>query len=318
MPRPPILLFPLLLSWFLPGCAAPPPAPLPVAVAAAHAPAGTRGALARVALREWEAWGRLVVTGWAPVLDNGARPAPENFPRVLSYWDAVPAEGPGVIARHRELHDSLTLALDAEWTGPAPLPDISLWAYPFWSAAFISYAMREAGVGEGDFIPAAAHSRYVDALLSRAGADPDNAAFIPHEPLDFAPRPGDLVCADRSRSPISSWTERLGEPGQFRPMHCDVVVTVRPGLLESVGGNLKDAVALRRLPADGRGRLLPAPDGEAPFFAVFENRLGLPLPGAPAASVPRAAAPVAAIPGAAELTPAGSPAPLPPPTSGAG
>ncbi len=265
------LLVPLLLL----GCAAPSP-PVAPAPAVADLPAGQRGDVARAALAEWENWDRLRLTGWAPALDADARPAPENFPRVLDYWDAVPAEGPGVIARHRALHASLTAALDADWTGPAPLPDISLWAYPFWSAAFVSHVMRAAGVGEGDFIAAAAHSRYVDALLARASADPDGAAFVPRAPEEFAPRPGDLLCADRSRAPISSWTERLAEPGQFRPMHCDVVVAGRPGAVEVVGGNVRDAVVLRRLPADAQGRVSRAPFGEAPFFAVFENRLDRP------------------------------------------
>ena len=268
------VLRPLLPLLLLLGCAAPVPLPaLPTA-----APADGREAVAQAALNEWGAWGRLVLTGWAPALDGDVRPAPGNFPRVLTYWDAVPAEGPGVIRQHAALHDSLLASLAESGVVPPPEPDISLWAYPFWSAAFVSHVMRAAGVGEGDFIPAAAHARYVDALLARAAADPDGAAFVPHAPDDHAPRPGDLLCADRSRSPILSWTDRLAEPGQFRPMHCDVVVPGGPSVVQAVGGNVRDAVALRRLPADARGRVLPAPYGESPFFVVFENRLDRPAP----------------------------------------
>ena len=66
----------------------------------------------------------------------------------------------------------------------------------------------------------------------------------------------------------------MAETGAFRPMHCDVVVSDQPGLVQAIGGNVRDAVVLRRLPADEKGRVKPAPYGEAGFFVVFENRLG--------------------------------------------
>jgi hypothetical protein len=51
-------------------------------------------------------------------------------------------------------------------------------------------------------------------------------------------------------------------------MHCDIVVSAGPGIVEAVGGNVADAVTLARWPADGEGRVL------APLLVVMENRLG--------------------------------------------
>ncbi|MFC0407984.1 DUF2272 domain-containing protein [Roseomonas elaeocarpi] len=228
------------------------------------------------AVTEWHAWGDLTVTGWAPTLDGERIPDPNNYERVLSYWEVVPG-GAAVVRQHRALHDSLMESLADSGMPPAP-PVISLWAYPFWSAAFISYVMDQAGLGEAEFPSSASHATYVDSLLARYSVDPQGAPFLPHTIDEYAPVAGDLICADRSRSPITSWTDRLSEAGQFRPMHCDVVVALKPGELQAIGGNVKDAVTMRRLPADAQGRLSQAPYGEAPFFVVFENRLSHTVP----------------------------------------
>jgi hypothetical protein len=57
-------------------------------------------------------------------------------------------------------------------------------------------------------------------------------------------------------------------------MHCDIVVRARPGSVEAIGGNVRDAVSLARFPTDASGALLPRQQGGPTWFAVFENRLG--------------------------------------------
>ena len=271
-------LLPLL--GFLSACATEPPLPRRDA---AHSPDPMRERVVQAALAEWEAWGRPVLVGWNPTLEDGEA-APGNFPRILGYWEAV-SEGPGVVRRLRALHDEMTLSLSESGVLPVPEPSISLFAYPAWSAAFVSHVMRQAGLGHSDFPAASAHARYIDTLLARAAVDPEHAAFWPQDPLAVVPQPGDLLCADRSPRPLLHWTDRLAEPGAHRPMHCDVVISAAPGLVEAVGGNVRDAVALRRFPADAEGRALQAPYGEPAFFLLLENRLGT-RPGAAPASGP--------------------------------
>ena len=156
-----------------------------------------------------------------------------------------------------------------------------LWREPPWSAAFISFVLRAAGVDAREFPPSAAHAFYLDALIADAERFPATAPFLPHEVAARAPEVGDLVCADRSPAPLASWRARAAERGRFRPMHCDIVVRLGPGWVEAVGGNVRDAVTLSRFATDAAGRLAPRPPGEPAWFAVLENRLGRLPPWAP-------------------------------------
>lgn len=220
-------------------------------------PPSARERILRIAVAEWRDWGAIVLDGAASPADP-PESRTENFPRVLAYWRAVPDEE-GAIARNR-----------ARYREGAS----GLWSEPAWSAAFISYVMRSAGVDSREFPSTAAHSTYVDALVADAARFPAAAPFIPHEPAAYAPRPGDLVCADRSDAPITSWRARTADQGRFRPMHCDIVIRARPGHIEAIGGNVQDAVSLLRFPTGPSGVLLPRPAGGAVWFAVFENRIG--------------------------------------------
>jgi len=220
-------------------------------------PPSARERMLRIAEAEWRDWGAIVIRpGRAPATSPESRT--DNFPRVLAYWRAVPDED-GAIARNRARYRAGT---------------DDLWSEPAWSAAFISYVMRAAGVDAREFPPSAAHAFYIDALIADAERFPEAAPFVPHEPGAYAPRVGDLVCADRSDAPIRSWRARAADEGRFRPMHCDIVVRARRGMVEAIGGNVRDAVALVRFPTDASGALLPREPGGATWFAVFENRLG--------------------------------------------
>ena len=237
----------LLLS----ACAA--PAPVAVEPPLAYPPAA-RERMLRIALAEWEEWGAQS----SDAAPRGAESDAANFPRVLAYWRAVP-EGDGPIARNRARFRA----------GSA-----DLWREPAWSAAFISFVLRGAGVDAREFPPSAAHGAYLDALILDAQRFPATAPFIPHEVAARPPHVGDLVCADRSAAPIVSWRQRAGDGGRFRPMHCDIVVRVTARAVEAIGGNVRDAVTLSRFATDPSGRLLPRGPGQPTWFAILENRLG--------------------------------------------
>ena len=249
----------LLLLLSLSACALPPrPAP-PLAY-----PPAARERMVRIALAEWEEWGGLVAAPGLRPASTRAESDPANFPRVLAYWRSVPDDEGAVLANRGRYAAALAGA-----PGGA-----ALWQEPFWSAAFISYVLGAAGVDRREFPPSASHASYVDALSRDALAFPATAPFLPRSMAEMAPRPGDLLCADRSPRPIADWRERFADAGRFRPMHCDIVVAAGPGLVDAVGGNVLDTVARTRFPADASGYLLPRPAGEPQWFAIFENRLG--------------------------------------------
>ena len=243
------------------ACAAPareeaPPLPYP--------PAAAERVL-RLALAEWRDWGGITRDAWSGTEDvPSAEADPAHFPRVLAYWQAVP-EDHGAVRDNRRRY-ALALAGQRE--------AVALWAEPHWSAAFISWVFRAAGVDSPEFPPSATHAFYLDGLIATARRWPDAAAFIPHAPADRAPAPGDLLCFDRGPAPLTHWTQRLAEAGRARPMHCDLVVATAPGVVEAVGGNVRDAVTLTRFPVDATGRLLPPPPGRRPMLVVMESRLG--------------------------------------------
>ncbi|MFC7475766.1 DUF2272 domain-containing protein [Dankookia sp. GCM10030260] len=230
-----------------------------------------------------------MVVGWPEARPPDTIATPERFARLLAYWTAVPG-GAGVAHRLSSLRSAILAAAsghivaeaqDGDGEGMAIMAvaasgpeDMSLYAFPAWSAAFVSAIARRAGISEDDLPAADRHARYIDALLARAIAAPDDARFLPYAPADRAPRAGDLLCADRSAAPLSHWSMRLAEAGHPRPMHCDIVVGTGPGTIAAVGGNVQDLVVLRRLPADADGRVLPAPPGQPPFVLVLAAQAG--------------------------------------------
>jgi len=248
----------LLLS----GCAAM-PAPQAVAPPLSYPPSAAERVL-RIARAEWQDWGALVRDAWAAGAASLPESDPANFPRVLAYWRVVPVDH-GAITVNRARYAA---ALEGRALGTA------LWGDPAWSAAFISWVFASAGVDRREFPPSATHAFYLDALIADARTFPAQAPFMPEDPATATPAPGDLVCIDRSSPPLPHWTARLAEAGIARPLHCDIVVNVAPGVVEAIGGNVMDAVALTRFATDARGVLRPAPEGRAPLLVVMRSRLG--------------------------------------------
>jgi hypothetical protein len=155
-----------------------------------------------------------------------------------------------------------------------------------WSAVFVSYVMRTAGAGSA-FAYSAAHQHYIRAArrnrLNRDTANP----FWAFRASEIAPQVGDLVCASRSGS--GATYDNIGDPAR-RATHCDIVVEVRPGRIQVIGGNVGQTVGekpLRTLP-DGR-LILTGP--QSAFFAIVRcgSRAGTGGAGpAPAPRPPRA------------------------------
>jgi hypothetical protein len=248
-------LLPLL---FLAGCAVAPEPPEPPL---SYPPAAAERVL-RIALAEWRDWGSRIAEATEPASPAQPESDPAQFPRVLAYWQAVPVDHGAIANNRRRYVEQLA----------GGRPDPALWAEPAWSAAFISWVFRSAGVDSPEFRPSATHALYLDGLLAQAQHFPAGAPFRPHAPEQRVPAPGDLICRDRSAAPLRHWTDRLAETGRIRPMHCDIVVGAIPGRVEAIGGNVGDAVTLSRFPATVEGYLLPLP--RAPFFVIMESRLG--------------------------------------------
>lgn len=133
-----------------------------------------------------------------------------------------------------------------------------------WSAAFVSWVMRQARVpGFG------ASSRHVDYVRAARRASP-TAPYRLVAPDEATPAAGDLLCYVRGQA------RALGHAGLLNaldggsaglPMHCDIVVAADDGIAWLVGGNVQQTVALRMLRLDETGRFANLPTrgaGDAP------------------------------------------------------
>lgn len=170
--------------------------------------------------------------------------------RVLGYWQATGVRlrgtDPDRVAAPSE-PPSIDTALRRVAVIDAP-----------WSAAFISWLARQAGLGPDEFVFSEAHADYAGAAW-RAGLD-EAAGLATRYALRACdltrtpPRVGDLACQARDAGAGLDSFDKIGEVlarrptgGEPLPMHCDVVVAVDATGFDAVGGNVVQSVTSRRL-----------------------------------------------------------------------
>jgi len=133
-----------------------------------------------------------------------------------------------------------------------------------WSAAFISYVVRQAGVDATAFRFANAHRVYIyDAFATSAAELTHEAGGQTYRACPISttkPRPGDLICnhrestladlneeaiRERIRAEIASATDARS----IRRTHCEVVASVdaQAHKMYTIGGNVLQAVTARKL-----------------------------------------------------------------------
>jgi peptidoglycan hydrolase-like protein with peptidoglycan-binding domain len=135
--------------------------------------------------------------------------------------------------------------------------DPTWWSRHPWSAAFISWIMRQAGAGSA-FKYSAAHAVYTKAAKDNRLANNSNP-FKAYRTSEVSPRPGDLVCKSRAGSGATYDNIRPG-----MATHCDIVTEVQPGRLATVGGNVKDSVSRTYVNTDANGHV-----ADPGYFAVI-------------------------------------------------
>lgn len=146
---------------------------------------------------------------------------------------------------------------------------------PAWSAAFISYCFAEAQAGNR-FPYHENHSAYVSRI--EAGTF---AGLSLVDPAATAVAAGDVVWASRSgetcRTPPADFASATRELRRIRRgaaatfcSHSDIVVAVRPGEADVIGGNVKQAVTRTTYKLDTQGHLR---DGRRNFIGVIRNAL---------------------------------------------
>lgn len=188
----------------------------------------------RLALQEWERFGRQAIDRDNRLVRSGGQESEDPYwERVGDYWKAIGF--PELTGKNTDVP---------------------------WSAAFISWVMREAG-WEERFSYSEWHASYIRrSILARRREDP-GFAYWGYRLSERAPQVGDLV----------GYARQGGVSYDYQPTvyasHTDLVVAVRPHEIDVIGGNVKDSVTLKTLATDAQGRLI---DPHQRWFVVMAPR----------------------------------------------
>ena len=246
-----------------------------------------------VAVQEWAFFGmqtidatkiedRILPPGLVPDAINPMMPAPRierQFVRlgtpernddldatIAGYWSSTP-DGARILAQQNNA-----------WNAPGG--NSVGWVQP-WSAAFISWVMCEAGLGEmAQFQRSIAHRNYIDQAISARDGMDTNAAYVAYDAGEAPIEPGDLLCNARASADYRMLADRRRDTGRFAPTHCDIVVKIdeRAGRILVIGGNVVESVSLTILPLRRDGDAYPKPvdesiiDGARTVFAHLKLR----------------------------------------------
>ena len=225
----------------------------------------SREAAVQIALREWRAFGSPVAVPNVPLPFDNER-AEGLWQRVGEYWWLglpLGAYQQGFTGKHDAQGHVFPADRDGDYA---------------WSAAFIDYVMRMAGAGHR-FPYAPDHADYINAARQHGLGQRPDVAITAERPETYAPQRGDLIC--RWRGPRQIRFDDL--PTSRFPGHCDIVVALRPGMIDGIGGNLDNSVAMEHVPVTPDGKLA-SPDGtiidpDHPWFVVI--RVQYDVSGAP-------------------------------------
>ncbi len=193
-----------------------------------------------IARAEWKRFGSRTIDIHDRLVQDGLKESDEGaWQRVGEYWK---------------------IGTDLDFTGKdteAP-----------WSAAFISWLHNEAGFAER-FSYSALHATYIRASITARKARQTDATYWGYRLEERAPQVGDLV----------GYARQGGVSFDYQPSryfsHTDLVVDVRPGEVDVIGGNVGDSVTLKTLKTDDRGHLIhPTPR----WFVVMAPAWNRPAP----------------------------------------
>ncbi|MEX2468197.1 MAG: DUF2272 domain-containing protein [Pseudohongiellaceae bacterium] len=178
------------------------------------------------------------------------------------YWSATP-NSDWILAEQNQSWQRF--GADSRWRNP-------------WSAAFISWIMCEAGLGESErFARAVAHHAYIDQAISARDRGDPQAAYHAFDSGETRVEPGDMLCRG-SRPDYRTIAQRRAQLGEGARTHCDIVVKVDADNARFlvIGGNVRGWVRLKLLPGavDSTGKLVPAPFSGRRIFAHLKLQAG--------------------------------------------
>ncbi|MCU1291730.1 MAG: hypothetical protein JWP08_580, partial [Bryobacterales bacterium] len=211
-----------------------PPSPHTTAPRSASS-VGLRMQIVKIANAELARWGKGSKKETDPVMRA----------RLAGYWGAVQKNPAAIVA-----------AIDSRAA---------------WSAAFISWVMREAGADTA-FCGASAHTAYIAAAKKSRNAG-DQSKFWAYRVSEARPEIGDLIAKDRKPKgqPLCAGTTYDNvERGGIS--HCDVVVAIdlANGKMTVLGGNVNNSVKAHTIQLTADGHLPSLASDGCKYIAVLK------------------------------------------------
>lgn len=188
-----------------------------------------------IARQEWERFGQQTIDKQNKIIKKGGQEAEDPYSdRVADYWKVVGFDQ----LTGKDTHEP-------------------------WSAAFISWVMKQAGMGDR-FSYSEWHATYIrNSIFARRDGD-KSFAYWGYRLSERAPQVGDLV----------GYARQSGVSYDYQPLtyasHTDLVVAVRAGEVDVIGGNVQDSVSLKTLSTDAQGKLT---DKNQRWFVVMAPNL---------------------------------------------
>lgn len=184
-----------------------------------------------IAHQEWVRFGKQTIDADGKLTNSGGRENEDPYYlRVADYWKQ---------------------GVDRDLTGKD--------RHEPWSAAFISWVMKEAGMGQR-FSYSDWHAHYIRNSIRYRQANNRDFAFWGYRIYERAPKVGDLVGYARSKGTSYDYQRTV------YPSHTDLVVAVRPNEIDVIGGNVKDSVTKKTLRTDDKGFLV---DKQYRWFVIM-------------------------------------------------
>jgi hypothetical protein len=131
----------------------------------------------------------------------------------------------------------------------------------YWSAAFISFIVREAGYTNFKFSDG--HWKYIYDAKAKRLANKATAPFWLFRLNEHKPQLGDLVCAWREDQPRTY----DDVPNKFFPSHTDLVVEISSDSVMTIGGNVSNSVHHKYIPLNANGFIT----SDDKRFAIMRN-----------------------------------------------
>jgi hypothetical protein len=131
-----------------------------------------------------------------------------------------------------------------------------------WSSAFISYIVKKSGGGK-DFKYSPSHSTYINDSIKNRLQNNSNP-FKGYRPEEVKLEIGDIVGKPR-QSGVT-----YNSKGAYKS-HTDIVVAIKDGFAEMVGGNVGNSVSMTKVPLTSDGKIDNSKVSGYKYFVVIKN-----------------------------------------------